>query len=68
MNTSDTKKARAMLTLSRVLVYLVLIFLSVLCLFSFYMTADSSSVSLPVFLRMSSGMLILPMSWSRPAV
>jgi multiple sugar transport system permease protein len=37
MNTSDTKKARAMLTLSRVLVYLVLIFLSVLCLFSFYM-------------------------------
>ena len=36
-NTSDSRKAKAMLTLSRVVVYIILMFLSVLCLFSFYM-------------------------------
>ena len=36
-NSADSRKARAMLTLSRVLVYALLIFLSILCLFSFYM-------------------------------
>ena len=45
MNTSDTRKARAMLTLSRVLVYLVLIFLSILCLFAFYMLIINSTRS-----------------------
>jgi len=37
MNTSDTKKARAMLTFGRVLVYLFLALLAILCLFPFYM-------------------------------
>lgn len=36
-NSSDSRKAKAMLTLSRVVVYIILMFLSVLCLFSFYM-------------------------------
>jgi len=45
MNTSDTRKARAMLTLSRALVYLVLIFLSILCLFAFYMLIINSTRS-----------------------
>ena len=36
-NTYDSRKAKAMLTVSRIVVYAILIFLSVLCLFSFYM-------------------------------
>ncbi len=36
-NSYDSRKAKAMLTLSRAVVYAVLIFLSVLCLFSFFM-------------------------------
>lgn len=36
-NTFDSRKAKLQLTVSRVVVYAVLIFLSVLCLFSFYM-------------------------------
>ena len=36
-NSSDSRKAKAMLTLSRVVVYIILMFLSVLCLISFYM-------------------------------
>lgn len=36
-NTVDSRKAKLQLTVSRVVVYAVLIFLSVLCLFSFYM-------------------------------
>ena len=36
-NSSDSRKARAMLTVSRIVVYAILIFLSFLCLFSFYM-------------------------------
>lgn len=40
---SDERKARAMLTLARVLVYALLIFLSILCLFSFYMLIVNAS-------------------------
>lgn len=36
-NQSDSLKARTMLNITRIVVYLVLIFLTVLCLFSFYM-------------------------------
>lgn len=36
-NSYDSRKAKVMLTLSRILVYAILIFLSVLCLFSFWM-------------------------------
>ena len=36
-NTLESRRGKARLTLARVLVYLFLIFLSVLCLFSFYM-------------------------------
>ena len=36
-NDRDSRRAKAMLTLSRVVVYAILIFLSILCLFSFYM-------------------------------
>ena len=42
-NSADSRKARAMLTLSRVLVYALLVFLSVLCLFSFYMLIVNAS-------------------------
>ena len=44
-NTSDSRKAKAMLTLSRIVVYIILIFLSVLCLFSFYMLIINSTRS-----------------------
>ena len=36
-NYHDSRKAKVMLTASRIVVYAILIFLSVLCLFSFYM-------------------------------
>ena len=36
-NTYDSRKAKLMLTVSRIVVYAILIFLAVLCLFSFYM-------------------------------
>ena len=36
-NTYDSRKGKLMLTISRIVVYTILIFLSVLCLFSFYM-------------------------------
>ena len=42
-NSTDSRKAHAMLTVSRVLVYALLIFLSVLCLFSFYMLSVHAS-------------------------
>ena len=42
-NSTDSRKARAMLTVSQVLVYVLLIFLSVLCLFSFYMLIVNAS-------------------------
>ena len=37
VNTYDSRKAKLMLTISRIVVYAILIFLSILCLFSFYM-------------------------------
>lgn len=36
-HSADSRKAKLMLTISRIVVYIILIFLSVLCLFSFYM-------------------------------
>ena len=36
-NTYDSRKAKWMLIISRIVVYAILIFLSVICLFSFYM-------------------------------
>lgn len=36
-NAYDSRKAKLMLTLARIVVYAILIFLSILCLFSFYM-------------------------------
>ena len=36
-NTSDSRKARAMLAVTRGVVYAILVFLTLLCLFSFYM-------------------------------
>ena len=42
-NSSDSRKAKAMLTLSRIVVYIILIFLSILCLFSFYMLIIKST-------------------------
>lgn len=36
-NTSDSRKAHAMMTAARIVVYTILIFLTLLCLFSFYM-------------------------------
>ena len=44
-NSSDSRKAKAMLTLSRVVVYIILMFLSVLCLFSFYMLSIKATRS-----------------------
>lgn len=37
INTSDSRKARAMMTATRAVVYAILVFLTLLCLFSFYM-------------------------------
>lgn len=44
-NDRDSRRAKAMLTLSRVVVYAILIFLSILCLFSFYMLIINSTRS-----------------------
>ncbi|MDD6678137.1 MAG: carbohydrate ABC transporter permease [Firmicutes bacterium] len=44
-NSSDSRKAKAMLTMSRIVVYAILVFLSVLCLFSFYMLIINSTRS-----------------------
>lgn len=44
-NSSNSRKARMMLTLSRVVVYAILIFLSILALFSFYMLIVNASRS-----------------------
>ena len=43
MNYNDSRKAKHMLTVSRILVYALLIFLTVLCLFSFYMLIVNAS-------------------------
>lgn len=45
VNDKDSRQARMMLTLSRVVVYAILIFLSFLCLFSFYMLIINSTRS-----------------------
>lgn len=42
-NSSESRQARRMLQLSRAVVYAILIFLSVLCLFSFYMLIVNAS-------------------------
>ena len=44
-NVYDSRKAKWMLTLSRIVVYTILIFLSILCLFSFYMLFVNASRS-----------------------
>ena len=44
-NASESNKARLMLTLTRVVVYAILIFLSILCLFSFYLLIVNASRS-----------------------
>lgn len=44
-NSSDSRKARLMLQCTRVVVYAILIFLSILCLFSFYMLIINSTRS-----------------------
>lgn len=44
-NTIDSRKARTMLMLTRAVVYAILIFLSLLCLFSFYMLIINSTRS-----------------------
>ena len=44
-NTYDSRKGKLMLTISRIVVYAILIFLSVLCLFSFYMLVINATRS-----------------------
>ena len=44
-NSSDSRRARLMLQASRAVVYAILIFLSILCLFSFYMLIVNSTRS-----------------------
>lgn len=43
--TADSRKAKAMMTCTRVVVYVILVFLSALCLFSFYMLIINSTRS-----------------------
>lgn len=45
INKSDSLKARTMLNITRAVVYIILIFLTVLCLFSFYMLIINSTRS-----------------------
>lgn len=44
-NAHDSRKAKVTLTLSRIAVYIILILLSILCLFSFYMLAINATRS-----------------------
>ena len=44
-NAYDSRKAKVMLTVSRIVVYTILIFLAVMCLFSFYMLIVNSTRS-----------------------
>ncbi len=44
-NSAESRRAKAQLTALRVLVYIILIFLSILCLFSFYMLLINASRS-----------------------
>ena len=41
---SDNTKSRLMMTLLRIVVYAILIFLTVLCLFSFYLMIVNASL------------------------
>lgn len=45
VNSHDSRRAKATLTISRIVVYVFLIFLSILCLFSFYMLFVNASRS-----------------------
>lgn len=45
MNTTESAKGKAQLTVLRILVYAILIFLTILCLFSFYMLVINSTNS-----------------------
>ncbi|MBE7009437.1 MAG: carbohydrate ABC transporter permease [Ruminococcaceae bacterium] len=56
-NSSDSRKAKAQLTILRVLVYIILIFLSILCLFSFYMLIINATRTNA---ELQSGFAILP--------
>ncbi len=58
-NYYDSRKAKMMLTLSRIAVYAILIFLSALCLFSFYMLLINSTRSHG---ELSQGFAFLPSS------
>ena len=57
MENRQNTKARVMLTVSRVVVYAILIFLSVLCLFSFYLLIVNASRSNA---QLQAGFSILP--------
>ena len=43
VNTSESHRARVMLLVTRAVVYAILIFLSILCLFSFYLLIVNAS-------------------------
>lgn len=57
VNTSDSIKARRMMTLTRIVVYAILIFLSAMCLFSFYMLIINATRSNA---ELQSGFTLLP--------
>ena len=44
-NSYDSRKAKLMLTVSRIVVYAILIFLSILCLFAFWLLFVNASRS-----------------------
>lgn len=54
---SENRKARMMLTISRIVVYAILIFLSILCLFSFYMLIINATRSNA---QLQGGFALLP--------
>ena len=56
-NTAESRKAKVQLTVLRVIVYIILIFLSVLCLFSFYMLIINATRTNA---ELQSGFAILP--------
>ncbi len=56
-NTADNRRARAQLAALRILVYIILIFLSALCLFSFYMLFINATRTNA---ELQSGFAILP--------
>ena len=56
-NTSDSRRAKIQLTILRAIVYLILIFLAVLCLFSFYMLLINATRSNS---QLQAGFTMLP--------